>query len=91
LRVVSKKERDKSKEIYFTGDMKTTPKIPEIRQEELTPLVTALVEIIRIQQEKIQELREEIANFKGQKPKLKIKDIAFFNHSTDAHPESSYR
>jgi hypothetical protein len=53
--------------------MKSTPKIPEIRQEELTPLVTALVEIIRIQQEQIQELRDEIARLKGQKPKPKIK------------------
>ena len=68
-----KKERDKRKEICFTGGMKTTPKIPEIREEERTPLVTALVEIIRIQQEQIQELRDEIARLKGQKPKPKIK------------------
>ena len=34
---------------------------------------TALVEIIRIQQEQIQELRDEIARLKGQKPKPKIK------------------
>jgi len=53
--------------------MKTTPKIPEIREEECTPLVTALVEIIRIQQEQIQELRDEIARLKGQKPKPMIK------------------
>ena len=53
--------------------MKTTPKIPEIREEEYTPLVTALLEIIRIQQEQIQELRDEIARLKGQKPKPKIK------------------
>ena len=45
--------------------MKTTPKIPEIREEEYTPLVTALLEIIRIQQEQIQELRDEIARLKG--------------------------
>ena len=53
--------------------MKTAPKIPEIREEERTPLVTALIEIIRIQQEQIQELRDEIARLKGQKPKPKIK------------------
>ncbi|MFA6222620.1 MAG: hypothetical protein WC647_09940 [Desulfomonilaceae bacterium] len=53
--------------------MRTTPKIPEIREEELTPSVTALVEIMRIQQEQIQELRDEIARLKGQKPKPKIK------------------
>jgi hypothetical protein len=32
-----------------------------------------LLEIIRIQQEQIQELRDEIARLKGQKPKPKIK------------------
>jgi hypothetical protein len=69
--------------------MKTTPKIAEIHQEELTPLVTALVEIIRIQREQIQELRDEIARLKGQKPKLKIKDLDFLNHLTDVHPQSS--
>ena len=53
--------------------MKTTPKIPEIREDERTPLVTALLEIIRIQQEQIQELRDEIARLKGQKPKPNIK------------------
>ena len=46
-----KKERDKRKEICFKGGMKITPKIPEIREEERTPLVTALLEIIRILQE----------------------------------------
>jgi uncharacterized small protein (DUF1192 family) len=35
--------------------------------------VTALLEIIRILQEQIQELRDEIARLKGQKPKPKIK------------------
>ncbi len=32
-----------------------------------------LLEIIRIQQEQIQELRDEIARLKGQKPKPNIK------------------
>ena len=53
--------------------MKTTPKIPEIGEEERTPSVTALLEIVQIQQEQIQELRDEIARLKGQKPKPKIK------------------
>ncbi len=53
--------------------MKTTPKIPEIREDERTPLVTALLEIIQILQEQIQELRDEIAKLKGQKPKPNIK------------------
>jgi len=39
-------------------------------------LVVALLEIIRFQQEEIQELRDEIARLKGQKPKPKIKPSA---------------
>ena len=53
--------------------MKTTPKIPEIREDERTPLVMVLLEIIQILQEQIQELRDEIARLKGQKPKPNIK------------------
>ena len=34
------------------------PKIPKIPEEERTPLVVALLEIIRLQQEQIQELRD---------------------------------
>ncbi len=51
-------------------------KIPKIPEEERTPLVVALLEIIQIQQEQIQELRDEIARLKGQKPKPKIKPSA---------------
>ena len=68
-----KKERDKRKEICFTGGMKTTPKIPEIREDERTPLVMVLLEIIQIQQEQIQELRDEIARLKVQKRKLEFR------------------
>jgi hypothetical protein len=53
--------------------MTSIPKIPPIPDEERTPLVSALLEIIRIQQEQIQEFRDEIARLKGQKPKPKIK------------------
>ena len=53
--------------------MTSIPKIPAISEEERTPLVSALLEIILIQQEQIQELRDEIALLKGQKPKPKIK------------------
>ena len=53
--------------------MKATPKIPHVPEEERTPLVAMLLEIIRIQQEQIQELRDEIARLKGQKPKPQIK------------------
>jgi hypothetical protein len=53
--------------------MKKTPKFPHIPEEERTPLVMALLEIIHLQREQIQELRDEIARLKGQKPKPKIK------------------
>ena len=53
--------------------MSTKLKIPHIPEEERTPLVTALLEIVRIQQELIQELRDEIARLKGDKPRPKIK------------------
>jgi len=61
--------------------MKATAKIPDICEEELTPLVVTLLEIIRIQQEQIQELRDEIARLKGQKPKPKIKPSALEKYS----------
>jgi len=56
-------------------------KILGIPEEERTPLVVALLEITRFQQEQIQELRDEIARLKGQKPKPKIKPSALENYS----------
>src|SRR5271163_4972687 len=54
--------------------------LPEIRGEERTPLVEALLAIIRelldrnLQlEETVQQLRDEIAVLKGQKPRPKIK------------------
>jgi hypothetical protein len=54
--------------------------LPEIRPEERTPLVEALLGIIRVQQDRIQQLeesvqqlRDEIAILKGQKPRPDIK------------------
>jgi hypothetical protein len=49
------------------------PKIPEIPEAERTPLVVALLEIIQLQQEQIQALKDEIAQLKGEKPRPKIK------------------
>lgn len=46
--------------------------LPEIAPEERTPLVVALLEMIAQQQELIQQLRDEIAILKGQKPRPKI-------------------
>src|SRR6516165_7308988 len=46
--------------------------LPDIAPEERTPAVVALLEIIRQQQELLQQLRDEIAILKGQKPLPKI-------------------
>jgi len=53
--------------------MTSIPKIPSIPDEERNPSVIALLEIIRVMQVQIQELKDEIARLKGQKPKPKIK------------------
>ena len=50
-----------------------TFKISNIPEEERTPLVLALLEIIQSQQERIQILKDEIAILKGLKPKPKIR------------------
>jgi len=51
-------------------------KMLKIPEEERTPLVLALLEIIQFQHEQIQELKDEIARLKGQKPKPKIRPSA---------------
>jgi hypothetical protein len=49
------------------------PKLPEIPEAELTPLVQQLLGIILRQQEQIEELQEEIRRLKGHKGKPPIK------------------
>lgn len=52
------------------------PKIPnvsDIPADQVTPLVLFLLEIIHLQQEQIQQLRDEVARLKGEKPKPKIR------------------
>jgi uncharacterized small protein (DUF1192 family) len=60
-----------------TGDaarsMKKIPRIVDIPEEDRTPLVVTLLEVIQLQQEQIQALKDEIARLKGQKPRPKIK------------------
>ncbi len=54
--------------------------IPKIPEEEKTPIILRLLEIIEqqsetiiLQAEEIQQLKDEIARLKGQKPKPKIR------------------
>lgn len=50
-----------------------TPKIPDIPEQERTPVVVQLLEVMHYQMEIIQSLRDEIAVLKGNKPKPNIK------------------
>lgn len=49
------------------------PQISDFPSDQVNPAVLALLEICHQQQEQIQELRDEIARLKGQKPRPKIK------------------
>ena len=48
--------------------MSKIPKIPDIPEEERTPLVVHLLEVVRYQSELIQRLRDEVAVLKGDTP-----------------------
>ncbi len=73
--------------------------LPEIPAEERTPLVESLLAIIRIQQDRIQQLEEtvrqlhdEIARLKGQKPRPDIKPSRLeTGQPKPAAPEGSKR
>lgn len=58
-------------------------RVPEIPEHERTPLVVELLEIIASQQEQIQQLKDEIARLKGQKPRPQIKPSQMEPGSTD--------
>ncbi len=53
--------------------MSITTRFPKIPDEQITPLVAELLELIQLQMEEIQFLRDEIARLKGQKPRPNIK------------------
>jgi len=53
--------------------MRGTTRIPKIPEEEITPLVSDLLAMLQLQAEEIQQLKDEFARLKGQKPKPKIK------------------
>ncbi|TWI61926.1 transposase IS66 family protein [Desulfobotulus alkaliphilus] len=49
------------------------PKITDLTENQCTPLVIDLYEVIEFQREQIQQLKDEIARLKGEKPKPDIK------------------
>ncbi len=53
--------------------MSITTRFPKIPEDQITPLVAELLELIQLQMEEIQFLRDEIARLKGQKPRPNIK------------------
>ena len=53
--------------------MASIPKVPPIPEQERTAVVVALLEIIQLQQERLQALTDEIARMKGNKGKPDIK------------------
>ena len=89
--IISKKIRDKSNITCLPPGrcairlwMNIRDLIPKISEEEITPLVARLLEIIQLSIEEIQHLRDEIARLKGQKPKPEIKPS---NLDKDSHKE----
>lgn len=66
----------------------TIPKVPLLSEEERTPVVTTLLEIIHLQGEMIQQLRDEIAILKGQKPKPQIKPSQLEKGPKDSEGEN---
>jgi len=53
--------------------MSITTRFPKIPEDQITPLVAELLELIQLQMDEIQFLRDEIARLKGQKPRPNIK------------------
>ena len=53
--------------------MTKIPKIPHIPEEERTPAVVILLEIIQLHCEQNQQLKDEIARLKNHKPRPRIK------------------
>lgn len=61
--------------------MSITTRFPKIPKEQITPLVAELLELIQLQMDEIQFLRDEIARLKGQKPRPNIKPSRLENSS----------
>jgi len=71
-----------SEELSMGGcalSMKKISRIVDVPEEGRTPLVVTLLEIIQLQEEQIQGLRDEIARLRGEKPRPKIKASKLVN------------
>ena len=66
----------------YSSFMSTKNPFPKIPKDQVTPIVADLLEIIQLQKEEIQLLRDEIARLKNQKPKPKIKPSKLEPHSS---------
>jgi hypothetical protein len=53
--------------------MSITTRLPKIPEDQITPLVAELLELIQLQMEEIRLLKDEIARLKNQKPRPKIR------------------
>ena len=53
--------------------MSIATRFPKIPDEQITPVVAELLELVQLQMDEIQFLRDEIARLKGQKPRPNIK------------------
>src|SRR6266481_2832867 len=74
------------------------PPLPDIPAEQRTPLVEVLLAIVRGQQDRIraleetvQQLRDEIAVLKGQKPRPQIAPSRLEQPASQPRPEGSQR
>jgi hypothetical protein len=68
-------------------------KLPEIPEDQKTPLVEILLRIIQEQAEQIAQLKDEIAQLKGQKsrPKIPPSKVSDDAKSKDRHPRQKER
>jgi hypothetical protein len=69
--------------------MGTIPKISDIREDQRTDVVVELLEVVSRQQEVIQQLKDEIARLKGQKPKPDIKPSKLEQGREDKQKENN--